>query len=147
MGDPFILHHQRTQPSIECLTVRPSYDSNTGPALGQSFVQKTDRSSPRFVAGRGKDSFGVSLWWTAMLMTTLGSDHWPQTVEGCILAFFLALYALAVFGYVTASLATFFISRDAASLQGKIAGEESLAALRALRMPAPEQDKRREPLP
>lgn len=79
----------------------------------------------------GLHSFSAALWWTAMLMTTLGSDYWPQTAEGRMLAFFLALYALAVFGYVTASLATFFIGRDAANAQAEIAGEESLAALRA----------------
>src|SRR5690606_9988450 len=61
----------------------------------------------------GFDSFGVALWWTAMIMTTLGSDYWPQTAEGRVLALLLALYAFAVFGYVTASLATFFIGRDA----------------------------------
>ncbi|RIK37571.1 MAG: potassium channel protein, partial [Chloroflexi bacterium] len=33
--------------------------------------------------------------------------------------------------YVTASLATFFIGRDAANAQAEIAGEESLSALRA----------------
>ena len=79
----------------------------------------------------GFDSFGVALWWTAMIMTTLGSEYWPQTAEGRVLTFLLALYALAVFGYVTASLATFFIGRDAANVEAEIVGEESIAALRA----------------
>jgi voltage-gated potassium channel len=34
------------------------------------------------------------------------------TVEGRIFAFFLALYGFAVFGYATATLASFFIGRD-----------------------------------
>lgn len=75
----------------------------------------------------GLESFGVALWWTAMLMTTLGSDYWPQTAEGRILAFLLALYALAVFGYVTASLATFFIGQEAAKANTQ---ENDMAALR-----------------
>jgi voltage-gated potassium channel len=78
----------------------------------------------------GFDSFGVALWWTAMIMTTLGSDYWPQTAEGRVLAFLLALYALAVFGYVTASLATFFIGRDAANPKAEVASEDAMNALR-----------------
>jgi voltage-gated potassium channel len=74
----------------------------------------------------GLDSFGRSLWWTAMLMTTLGSDYWPQTAEGRVLTFLLALYALAVFGYVTASLASFFIGQETVKANE---GEASIAAL------------------
>ena len=57
--------------------------------------------------------YGDALWWTAMLMTTVGSEYFPLTAEGRILCFLLALYAFAVFGYLTATLATFFIGRDA----------------------------------
>jgi voltage-gated potassium channel len=57
----------------------------------------------------GINSIGSALWWTSMIMTTLGSDYWPQTPEGRILCFFLSLYAFALFGYVTAILATFFL--------------------------------------
>jgi voltage-gated potassium channel len=78
----------------------------------------------------GFDSFGMALWWTAMIMTTLGSDYWPQTAEGRVLTFLLSLYALAVFGYVTASLATFFIGRDAANPRAEVGGEDSINALR-----------------
>jgi voltage-gated potassium channel len=49
-----------------------------------------------------------------MIMTTLGSNYWPLTAEGRLLTLLLSLYAFAVFGYVTATLATFFIGRDAA---------------------------------
>lgn len=63
-------------------------------------------------AGSGISSFGSALWWTAMLMTTLGSESWPQTAEGRMLGFLLALYAVSVFGYITASLASYFIGRD-----------------------------------
>lgn len=58
--------------------------------------------------GGGIENFGDAVWWTAMIMTTLGSDYWPQSAEGRVLCVLLALYAFAVFGYVTASLATFF---------------------------------------
>ncbi len=78
----------------------------------------------------GLDSYGEALWWTAMIMTTLGSQYWPETLEGRLLCVFLALYAFGVFGYVTATLATFFVGRDAESGEAELAGSRELTALR-----------------
>jgi len=78
----------------------------------------------------GLNSYGEALWWTAMLMTTMGSQYWPQTAEGRVLCVFLALYAFGVFGYVTATLATFFVGRDAENADAELAGATQLAALR-----------------
>ena len=61
----------------------------------------------------GFASYGDALWWTAMLLVTMGSELWPRTPEGRILCFLLALYGFSVFGYVTASFASFFVGRDA----------------------------------
>jgi voltage-gated potassium channel len=47
-----------------------------------------------------------------MLMTTSGSGYWPRTAEGRVLCFLLALYAFAIFGYVTATLATLLIGQQ-----------------------------------
>lgn len=80
--------------------------------------------------GRGLSSYGAALWWTAMIMTTMGSEYWPQTAEGRVLCFLLALYSFGVFGYVTATLATFFIGSDAESDQAEIANARSINALR-----------------
>ena len=77
----------------------------------------------------GLKSYGEALWWTAMVMTTMGSQYWPQTVEGRLLCFFLALYAFGVFGYVTAAFATFFVGRDAENDEAELAGAKQLAAL------------------
>ena len=78
----------------------------------------------------GFDNYGEALWWTAMVMTTMGSEYWPQSLEGRVLCYLLALYAFAIFGYVTATLATFFVGRDAESTEAELAGAEELAALR-----------------
>lgn len=78
----------------------------------------------------GPNNYGESLWWTAMIMTTMGSQYWPQTAEGRVLCVFLALYAFGVFGYVTAALATFFVGRDADSIDAELAGARQLAELR-----------------
>lgn len=79
----------------------------------------------------GLRSYGEALWWTAMIMTTMGSQYWPRSVEGQVLCVFLALYAFAVFGYVTATLSTFFIGRDAQNDASGVAGSAQLVALRA----------------
>jgi voltage-gated potassium channel len=78
----------------------------------------------------GPKEYGEALWWTAMVMTTMGSQYWPQTVEGRVLCVFLALYAFAMFGYVTATLATFFVGRDAENDAAELAGAKQLAELR-----------------
>ena len=54
----------------------------------------------------------------------------PKTIEGRVLCVFLALYAFAVFGYVTATLATFFVGRDAENDATELAGAKQLAELR-----------------
>ena len=65
--------------------------------------------------GRGRNDYPTALWWTAMIVTTISSDYWSQTVEGRVLCLVLALYAFTVFGYVAATLSSFFIERDAES--------------------------------
>lgn len=65
-------------------------------------------------------SYGDALWWTSMIMTTLGSQYWPVTNEGRVLAFLLSLYALAVFGYITAALASVLVGKDRESQSKEI---------------------------
>ena len=79
----------------------------------------------------GLHSYGEALWWTAMIMTTMGSQYWPQSGEGRVLCVLLALYAFAVFGYVTATLATYFIGRDAEDENAEVAGAEAIGELKA----------------
>lgn len=58
------------------------------------------------------ENYGDALWWTAMMITTMGSDFWPQTAEGRILSLGLAIYAFAIFGYIAATVASFIIEKD-----------------------------------
>jgi voltage-gated potassium channel len=74
------------------------------------------------------DGYLGALWWTAMLVTTIGSQYWPESAEGRLLCLLLAIYGLAMFGYVTATLATFFIGRDEAN-RSTAPSQESMAAL------------------
>lgn len=69
--------------------------------------------------GTGLASFGDAVWWTAMVMTTLGSDYFPKTAEGRILGWLLALYAFAVFGLITGTIASWLIGRRQASVESE----------------------------
>lgn len=72
---------------------------------------------------RGLHDYGTALWWTAMLMTTMGSEYWPKTGEGRLLCLALAIYAFAVFGYVTATIASFLIGPRSDEPAGEVARE------------------------
>lgn len=58
--------------------------------------------------------YGSALWWTAMVLVTMGSDAWPKTAEGRLLCLALAVYGYSVFGYITAAVASVFIAADRA---------------------------------
>jgi len=87
--------------------------------------------------GVGINSYGSALWWTAMVMTTLGSDYFPHTVPGRILCFLLAVFAFSIFGYITAAIASYFVNKDASDTRSPISNEATveqvLAEVRALR--------------
>lgn len=61
---------------------------------------------------RAPDSYGEWLYWAGMMLTTIGSDYWPRTDGGRLLTFGLGLFGFSVFGYVTATLASFFVGDD-----------------------------------
>ena len=75
--------------------------------------------------GPGFRDYSTALWWTAMLLTTMGSEYWPQTAEGRLLCLLLALYAFAIFGYVTAAIAAYFVGKDQERVQPAIHLRES----------------------
>lgn len=78
----------------------------------------------------GFSNFADALWWTAMIIATMGSQYWPTTPEGRLICLLLSVYGFAVFGYLTASLATFFIGQEAQANDGTVAGTSDFAALR-----------------
>lgn len=96
--------------------------------VGAAGMLAFEREAPD---GSPLDDYGTALWWTAMIMTTMGSEYWPKTPEGRVLCLLLALYAFAVFGYVTATLATFFIGQDARKDPAGVASNALLEEVRA----------------
>lgn len=78
---------------------------------------------------QGFESYWTALWWTAMLLSSMGSDYWPQTPEGRLLCLLLSIYGFGVFGYLTATISSFFIGRDAEEKDAPLAGAADLKAL------------------
>ena len=101
-------------------------------SAGSSHGKEARPGAPGGRAGEivGLNDYGAALWWTAMIMTTMGSDYWPHSPEGRVLCLLLALYAFAMFGYVTAALASYFVGRDAQNDQAELAGADSIERLR-----------------
>lgn len=75
-------------------------------------------------------SLGDSLWFTAMLVATTGSEYWPRTPEGRVLCFLIALYAFGIFGYITATLATLLVGQEQKSVNRSTVSPDAIEALR-----------------
>lgn len=86
---------------------------------------------PSSATPNGFTTYTDALWWTAMLLTTMGTEFWPKSLEGRILCFLLALYGFGVFGYITASFASFFVERDAGAPDSGTICKADVCALRA----------------
>ena len=92
---------------------------------GAAGIYAFDGDSPN----TGVGTYSSALWWTAMLITSIGSDYFPTSAEGRALCLVLSIFGFAVFGYVTATLATYFVGRDAEAEDAEVAGQASINAL------------------
>lgn len=99
--------------------------------LGSAAILAFERGAAGF------EDYGDALWWTAMMVLSVGSETWPESPEGRSLGFFLALYGFSIVGYVAATLTSFFLDRDAQDEEAELAGSRDLHMLarevRALR--------------
>lgn len=78
----------------------------------------------------GFTSYGLALWWTAMRVITAGNEFSPMTTEGRGLGFLIAVFGFSIFGYVTATFASYFIGRDAEEKDAPVAGSKEIEELR-----------------
>ena len=89
-------------------------------------------------AGSQIENFGDALWWSATTITTVGSEVYPVTVGGRILAFLLMIYAIGVFSYFIGAIASVLVDFDARKKpqkkeeDGVRLTERELAALRSI---------------
>lgn len=75
---------------------------------------------------QGLQTFPRALWWAAMQMTNIGSAYAIKTTGGRIVCLAISVYAAAMFGYLTALFATFFIDRETKASMADITRQESL---------------------
>ncbi|MDQ3653989.1 MAG: ion transporter [Chloroflexota bacterium] len=54
-------------------------------------------------------SFGSALWWSAAMVTTINNELYAVSLEARVLAILMRIFAVSVFGYITASIASYFI--------------------------------------
>jgi voltage-gated potassium channel len=89
------------------------------------------------VSGSQIENFGDALWWSATTITTVGSELYPVTVGGRILAFLLMIYAIGVFSYFIGAIASVLVDFDTRKKPRKEESEiqlteRELAALRSI---------------
>ena len=77
----------------------------------------------------GIHSYPKALWWAAMQITNIGSGYRPVTAGGEVLCLAISIFAVAVFGYLTAVCAAFFIGRDAEDPKSEIPNQTSIHQL------------------
>jgi voltage-gated potassium channel len=84
------------------------------------------------------EDFGDALWWSAALVTTIGSELYPVTPAGRILGFVLMIYAIGIFTYFIGSVASVLVAFDASRTQkpeergGVELSEDGVEALRSV---------------
>jgi voltage-gated potassium channel len=80
-------------------------------AGGMSYFEGSASAAAAVSRSASIASYSDALWWTAYAMTT-GATSQPLTPEGKFLGWLLTLYGLAIFGYLTAILASHFVGQE-----------------------------------
>ena len=78
---------------------------------------------------QGIHTYLRALWWTAMQLSNMGSGYVVKTTGGRIIDLCVSIYAVVIFGYITALLASFLIDREVKDPKPEIAYQKSLQAL------------------
>jgi voltage-gated potassium channel len=78
-------------------------------------------------------TLGDALWWSSALVTTMDSELYVVSTEARIISFLQRLYALSIFGYITASIATYLIGVDANAIEERVKQPALQDEIRGLR--------------
>lgn len=86
----------------------------------------------RGVEGAAIRSFSDALWWSSALVTTINNEKYVVSPEARVVAILMRVYAVSVFGFITATIASFLLGRNAAQDAAPTPPvHDELAALRA----------------
>lgn len=58
-------------------------------------------------------TFGDALWWSAAMVTTVNNEKYAVTPEARVIAVLQRVFAVSIFGFVTASIASYLVGRQA----------------------------------
>lgn len=72
-------------------------------------------------------SFGDALWWSAAMVTTINNEKYVVSAEARVIAILIRVFAVSVFGFITASIASYLIGGSGKAERS----EEDNAVLRA----------------
>jgi voltage-gated potassium channel len=97
-------------------------------AVGVRFFDRGYPDSP-------VQTFPDALWWSATLVTTISSELHVVSQESRVIALLQRLYALSIFGYITASIASYLIGVDTSEdrKRGEAVDRELINEVRRLR--------------
>jgi len=73
-----------------------------GGAIGALFFDQGIENAPI-------QSFGDALWWSAAMVTTINNEKYAVSTEARVIAILMRVFAVSVFGYSTASIASYLI--------------------------------------
>lgn len=95
-------------------------------AVGIWYFDRGDAESPI-------RTFGDALWWSATLVTTMNSEKYAVSTEARVIGILIRIFALSIFGYITAKIATYLIGRDVAGTTAASDRDALAGQIRALR--------------
>lgn len=78
-------------------------------------------------------TFGDALWWASAMVTTINNEKYVVSTEARIIAILIRVFAVSVFGFITASIASYLIGSTEATgakAEEDAALREEIAALR-----------------
>lgn len=81
-------------------------------------------SFDRGLEGAPIQTFGDALWWATAMVTTINNELYAVSTEARVIAILMRLYAVSVFGLVTASIASYFIGRHNERTANRTEGED-----------------------
>ncbi len=65
----------------------------------------------RDVPGAQIETLGDAVWWSAAMVTTINNEKYVVSPEARVIAILVRVYAVSVFGYITASIASYLVGK------------------------------------